>query len=268
VARFDTRLFEGRWYISEGLNAIFDTFACQVHFFTAPTPSTLYGQLNWRIQEPDGEFFTRDVIQKFVADPKQPGVLYNHDNEYLHYEDDWYILDYDKGKSADDPDAFVLVYYRGRNDAWVGYGGAVLYTRTPAASPATLARAKTAWDRAALPYDFAAFAAPDNACAAESAGDRLLLREQYASKMLLTGERALQEEATQVRSAAASTIRDDVRGAEAAATRLEGLVAGFEKEVARDVVSLEREVVKDATSLEREVERDLGGLFKRSGGSP
>merc|ERR1711939_263533 len=67
---------------------------CQVHFFNAPTPKTLYGQLNWRITEPDGEFFTRDTIQRFVEDEKRPGILYNHDNEYLHYQDDWYILDH------------------------------------------------------------------------------------------------------------------------------------------------------------------------------
>ena len=29
------------------------------------------------------------------------------------------------------PEEYVLVYYRGENDAWVGYGGAVVYTRDP-----------------------------------------------------------------------------------------------------------------------------------------
>jgi len=110
VKKFDTRVFDGRWYISAGLNDAFDTFDCQVHFFNAPTPKTLYGQLNWRITEPDGEFFTRDTIQRFVEDEKRPGILYNHDNEYLHYQDDWYILDYEAGKGNDDSDAFVLVY--------------------------------------------------------------------------------------------------------------------------------------------------------------
>jgi len=267
VEKFDTRLFEGRWYISEGLNQVFDTFACQVHFFTAPTPSSLYGQLNWRIQEPDGESFTKDVVQKFVADPKKPGILYNHDNEYLHYQDDWYILDYDKGKDKDDPNAFVLVYYRGRNDAWVGYGGAVLYTRTPAASPAALDRARVAWDKAELPYKFDAFVAPDNSCASESSSEKLLLREKFASKMAITGEKALQAEATNIRRAAANTVVKDAKGAEAAALKLETLVLDFEKgvekEVVKDVTNLEKEVVKDVTSLEKEVEKDVGGLFKR-----
>ncbi len=57
-----------------------------------------------------------------LQDMVKPAVLYNHDNEYLHYEDDWYIL-------ASKPDEYVVVYYRGNNDAWKGYGGAVIYTR-------------------------------------------------------------------------------------------------------------------------------------------
>lgn len=27
------------------------------------------------------------------------------------------------------PDDYVFIYYRGQNDAWVGYGGATVYTR-------------------------------------------------------------------------------------------------------------------------------------------
>ncbi len=51
-----------------------------------------------------------------------PAVLWNHDNDYLHYSDDWYIL-------ASKPDEYLLIYYKGNNDAWKGYGGATVYTR-------------------------------------------------------------------------------------------------------------------------------------------
>ena len=27
-----------------------------------------------------------------MQDPQNPAKLYNHDNQYLHYEDDWYIV--------------------------------------------------------------------------------------------------------------------------------------------------------------------------------
>ncbi|KAH8047600.1 violaxanthin de-epoxidase [Aureococcus anophagefferens] len=241
VKAFNTQVFDGRWYISAGLNPVFDTFDCQVHFFTAPTPKTLW-QAQLAHRRARGEFFTKDTIQRFVEDEKQPGILYNHDNEYLHYQDDWYVLDYDGGKGdKDSKDAFVLVYYRGRNDAWDGYGGAVLYTRTPYASKAVNERCAEACKKAGI--DFAAFRVPDNSCSAESASERLLLREKYASKVLLVGEQALQEEATQAEAA-----RDVLR---------------VEAAIERDVVAAEKELVKDATNVEKELEKDVGGLFKK-----
>lgn len=57
-----------------------------------------------------------------MQDPVHPSKLYNHDNEYLHYEDDWYV-------TAWQPEQFVFIYYKGNNDAWRGYGGATVYTR-------------------------------------------------------------------------------------------------------------------------------------------
>ena len=38
VKKFDTSIWNGRWYITAGLNKIFDTFDCQVHFFNSPYP--------------------------------------------------------------------------------------------------------------------------------------------------------------------------------------------------------------------------------------
>ena len=89
VKRFNVADFRGQWYISGGLNPIFDTYDCQVHEFY-PTSSNLTGKLSWRVSTPGGGFFTRHAIQRFVQDSSQPAILYNHDNEYLHYQDDWY----------------------------------------------------------------------------------------------------------------------------------------------------------------------------------
>lgn len=44
-----------------------------------------------------------------------------------------YILDAE-------PNEFVLVYYKGSNDAWDGYGGAFLYTREPTVKPELIPR--------------------------------------------------------------------------------------------------------------------------------
>jgi hypothetical protein len=36
----------------------------------------------------------RNAVQEFVQDPENPAHLINHDYNYLHYQDDWYILAY------------------------------------------------------------------------------------------------------------------------------------------------------------------------------
>ena len=123
VQQFDTSLFNGRWYITAGQNPLFDIFPCQVHFFEETEKGRFFGKLNWRIEEPDGEFLTRDAVQEFVQDKKQPGLLLNHDNEFLHYQDDWYIIDCEYDNNKDGIPPFAFVYYRGSNDAWDGYGG-------------------------------------------------------------------------------------------------------------------------------------------------
>ncbi len=35
---FDLNMFTGRWYITAGLNQLFDVFPCQEHFFGVPEP--------------------------------------------------------------------------------------------------------------------------------------------------------------------------------------------------------------------------------------
>ena len=52
----------------------------------------------------------------------RPGYLRNDGNDFLNYTDDWYILGWK-------PDAYAVIYYKGNNDAWKGYGGATVYTR-------------------------------------------------------------------------------------------------------------------------------------------
>ncbi|KAF3337805.1 violaxanthin de-epoxidase [Carex littledalei] len=161
VKSFNMSDFTGKWYISSGLNPTFDAFDCQVHEFKVEG-DRLVGNLTWRIRTPDTGFFTRSAVQKFVQDPTRPGILYNHDNEYLHYQDDWYII---SSKVENKPDDYIFVYYRGRNDAWDGYGGSVLYTRSrtvPATIIPELERAAKSVNR-----DFSQFIRTDNTCGPE-----------------------------------------------------------------------------------------------------
>ncbi len=50
-----------------------------------------------------------DAMQDFVQYPDNPAHLINHDNNYLHYRDDWFILGYavNDNKEGTPPFAFV-----------------------------------------------------------------------------------------------------------------------------------------------------------------
>ena len=57
-----------------------------------------------------------------MQNEERHGYLRNDGNDFLSYTDDWYILGWK-------PDAYAVIYYKGNNDAWKGYGGATVYTR-------------------------------------------------------------------------------------------------------------------------------------------
>ncbi len=63
-----------------------------------------------------------DLPNFHVQNEERPGYLRNDGNDFLNYTDDWYILGWK-------PDAYAVIYYKGNNDAWKGYGGATVYTR-------------------------------------------------------------------------------------------------------------------------------------------
>jgi violaxanthin de-epoxidase len=206
VSNFDTKLWNGRWYISAGQNALFDIFPCQVHFFTETAPGTFYGKLNWRVEEPDGEYFTRDALQQFVQDPNNPAHLINHDNEYLHYKDDWYIVDYEYDDNKDGVPPFAFVYYRGSNDAWDGYGGVVVYTRDAKLPESLIPRLRIAAQK--IGYDFDKdFTITDNSCPTIREGEALVLREKFAGKVLLQTEESVRAQAVRLRGNALNSVK-------------------------------------------------------------
>ena len=241
VKKFDTKIWDGKWYITAGLNKIFDTFDCQVHFFTSPYSGKFYAKLFWRIDEPDGEFFTKNAVQRFVQDPKNPAHMINHDNEYLHYKDDWYILDAE-------PDKFVLVYYKGSNDAWDGYGGAFLYTREPTLDPELVPRLEAAVDRMENKYKWKDFTITDNSCKLQK-DSSLALRERFVEKALLSEEEQLAAQLTALRGAAVNTFVSEEKKAEKSVLKLEKQVESYEKEILSE---LENEV----EAVEKVIEDD------------
>lgn len=220
-----------------GQNPLFDTFDCQVHFFTNTEPGKFFAKLNWRITEPDGEYFTRDALQEFVQDPKDPSHLINHDNEFLHYQDDWYIIDYEYDNNPSKIPPFAFVYYRGSNDAWDGYGGVVVYTRDASLPLELLPRLREAARK--INYDFDKdFVITDNSCPRElSSGEKVVLREKFAGKLVLQTEEQLQAAATRLRGNAVNSVKaqklffeDRSSSADLASKTLEQSVTDFEKE--------------------------------------
>ncbi|KAG7366111.1 VDE lipocalin diadinoxanthin de-epoxidase domain containing protein [Nitzschia inconspicua] len=237
VPKFDTKLWNGKWYITAGQNPLFDIFPCQVHFFTETSPGTFYGKLNWRIEEPDGEFFTRDALQEFVQDPKEPAHLLNHDNEYLHYQDDWYIVDFEYDDNPTNTPPFAFVYYRGSNDAWDGYGGVVVYTRDSKLPESLRPRLQAAAKK--VGYDFDKdFTITDNTCKSLDKGEAVVLREKFAGKVLLQTENLVQSQATKLRGNAANSVKaqkiffsDESKQVQEAFEKLGKDIKSFEEEV-------------------------------------
>lgn len=235
VPKFDTKLWNGKWYITAGQNPLFDIFPCQVHFFTETSPGKFFGKLNWLIEEPDGETFNRDAVQQFVQDPKWPGHLVNHDNEYLHYKDDWYIIDYEYDDNPTNTPPFAFVYYRGSNDAWDGYGGVVVYTRDAKLPESLLPRLRDA--AAKIGYDFDKdFTITDNSCRPIDSKESLLLKEKFAGKVILQTEKAIQSQSTKFRGTAINSVKaqkiffsDESKAAQEAYERLSNDVKTFEK---------------------------------------
>ncbi|KAJ8430574.1 hypothetical protein Cgig2_019146 [Carnegiea gigantea] len=229
VKKFNLADFNGKWYISSGLNPTFDTFDCQLHEFRVED-GKLIGNLTWRIKTPDGGFFTRSAVQRFVQDPVHPGIMYNHDNEYLHYQDDWYIL---SSKVENQPDDYIFVYYRGRNDAWDGYGGAVVYTRSktlPENIVPELERAVKSVGR-----DFSKFIRTDNTCGPEPP-----LVERI-EKTVEEGERAIIREVEQIEEEVEKVGKTEL-------TLLQRLAEGFE-ELKKDEENFLRGLSKEEMEL-------------------
>ena len=280
--KFNLADFQGRWYITAGLNPLFDTFPCQVrplagtafshsysltltlslalrvslvcqeHYFASPpsNPNVVVGEINWRIPTNGGkDFIQRSTMQRFVQQ-ENPAILLNHGNEYLHYEDDWYIL---KSK----PNEYVLIYYRGQNDAWKGYGGATVYTRERSLPEKYVPELKEAAEAAGLRWED--FELTDNSCPAkperlgpfEELEEDLEKVEAFASKEVQTLEGAIEPE-----------LRSFGKGF----TVLERKVLDAEREVVKEVEDEEKVIVEEVEREMREAAKVIQRAYKEEQG--
>lgn len=245
VQNFNMNDFNGKWFITSGLNPTFDAFDCQVHEFHTESDK-LVGNLSWRIRTPDTGFFTRLAVQKFVQDPKYPGILYNHDNEFLHYQDDWYIL---SSKIENNPDDYVFVYYRGRNDAWDGYGGAVVYTRSAVLPESIVPELKRAAQ--SINRDFNQFIKTDNTCGPEPPlVERLEKTVEEGEKTIVKEVEEIEEEVEKVKNTEISLFQR--------------LAEGF-KELQKDKDYFLNELSKEEMDILSELKMEAGEVEKLFG---
>ena len=147
------------------------------------------------------------------------------------------MLDYE-------PNDFVLVYYRGSNDAWDGYGGAFLYSRDPTVRPDLIPRLEKAVAGMGLKYKWSDFTQTDNSCKG-LAESPTVLREKYATKLLITEEQTLQEQLTAARGAAVNTIISEEKAAEKSIAYLEKELENFLKSTEQAVEGVVDEVERD-----------------------
>ncbi|KDP20287.1 hypothetical protein JCGZ_06873 [Jatropha curcas] len=245
VKSFNIADFSGKWFITSGLNPTFDTFDCQLHDFHRES-NRLVGNLSWRIRTPDGGFFTRSTVQKFVQDPLQPGILYNHDNEYLHYQDDWYILSSKLENSEND---YIFVYYRGRNDAWDGYGGAVVYTRSAVLPESIIPELETAAKK--VGRDFNKFIITDNTCGPEPP-----LAERI-EKTVEEGEKTIIREVEEIEGNVEKVGKTEM-------ALFQRLAEGF-KELQQDEEFFVRELSKEEMDILNDLKMEAGEVEKLFG---
>jgi len=219
--KFNTKDFQGKWYITAGLNPLFDTFDCQAHFFTEAKPGTIYGGINWRVKKENGFFYQRSAMQQLVQQKDKEGHLVDTGGEFLHFSDDWYILG---SKFEGGPNDYLLVYYRGNNDAWLGYGGGFVYTKADKLPEEIVPEIKASLAAAGL--DWNKWTVTDNTCGPEP--------------------RVLEEEVIEAEEALAGLEKN--------------FVTAVEKEVEVEVAELELDVEQEYSVLKTAIEKELSFL--------
>ncbi|XP_024973965.1 violaxanthin de-epoxidase, chloroplastic isoform X1 [Cynara cardunculus var. scolymus] len=249
VKSFNMKDFSGKWFITSGLNPTFDAFDCQLHEFHTESDK-LVGNLTWRIATPDGGFFTRSAVQKFVQDPNLPGALYNHDNEFLHYQDDWYIL---SSQIDNKPDDYIFVYYRGRNDAWDGYGGAVVYTRSSKLPESIVPQLQKAAQSVGRNFD--TFIRTDNTCGPEPPlVERLEKKAEEGEKLLIKEAEEIEEEVE----------KEVVKVRDTEMSLFQRLAEGW-KELLQDEQNFVRELTKEEKEILNELQMEATEVEKLFG---
>jgi violaxanthin de-epoxidase len=161
-----------------------------------------------------------------------------------------YIL---SSKIENKQDDYIFVYYRGRNDAWDGYGGAVLYTRSavlPESIVPELERAAKSIGR-----DFNQFIKTDNTCGPEpTIVERL-------EKTVEEGERTIIKEVKEIEGEIEGEVE---KVGKTERTLFERLAEGF-KVLQEDEENFIRELGKEEMDVLSELKMEASEVEKLFG---
>ena len=207
------------------------------------------------MSRPNGQFYERTDLQRFVQEPAKPAMLLNHGNTVLHYEDDWYI-------AAFKPEAYALVYYRGRNDAWDGYGGAVLYTRAPTVDAAYVPELEAA--AAKLGLRWSDFVETDNTC---GPAPPLAVTRPADLDTLADDVRALEGEAVAEAEVIEAELENSLVSFGRGFTLLKGKEQAVEQAAAK-FLSTEQRAVKEELALAERALADMERAAGQQAGNP
>ncbi|XP_062145336.1 violaxanthin de-epoxidase, chloroplastic-like [Alnus glutinosa] len=157
-----------------------------------------------------------------------------------------YIL---SSKVENKQDDYIFVYYRGRNDAWDGYGGAFAYTRSAVLPESIVPELERA--AKSVGCDFNTFIKTDNTCGPESSIVERL------GKTVEEGERTIIKEVEEIEGEVEKVGKIE-------RTSLERLAEGFrvlqedEKNFTRELSKEEMDILNELKMEATQVEKLFG----------
>jgi len=155
-------------------------------------------------------------------------------------------------KIENTPDDYVFVYYRGRNDAWDGYGGAVVYTRSAVLPESIVPELEKAAKN--VGRDFSKFIKTNNTCGPEpSLVERLEKKVEEGEEIIVREVEQLEEEVEKVEKTEVSLFQKLVEGFKVFQEDEENFLKGLSKE--------EMEILNDLKMEASEVEKLFGNAL-------
>lgn len=127
------------------------------------------------------------------------------------------------------PEDYIFIYYRGRNDAWDGYGGAVVYTRSAVLPESIVPELEKAAQ--SVGRDFNTFVKTDNTCGPEPPLiDRLEKTAEAGERIIIKEVEDIEEEVEKVKDTEVNLFRRLAEGLKVFQEDEENFLKGLSKE--------------------------------------